>query len=169
MFKVNNKTPERHYSRRSSVFIVNFEHISYLFSVSIVDFAQVNVNWVADLLTIVHKLAGIYLLKFNNESTRTIYKICSKLAIKTPKRLHWRHIVDDTSNDTFFWYFHCWFWTSKYEMRILLNQCQTYKRSLHIYLEFLRLKLGIFLIGIYPHSDYLKINCCEKLNSKSHL
>ena len=28
MFKVNNKTPERRQWRRSSVFIVNFEHIN---------------------------------------------------------------------------------------------------------------------------------------------
>ena len=31
MFKVNRKTPERHQRRRSGVFIVNFEHILYLF------------------------------------------------------------------------------------------------------------------------------------------
>ena len=30
--------------------------------------------------------AGIYLLKVNNRNTRTRYEICSKLAIKTPKR-----------------------------------------------------------------------------------
>ena len=30
MFKVNNKTPERHHWRRSGVFIVNFDHISHL-------------------------------------------------------------------------------------------------------------------------------------------
>ena len=36
------KTPER---RRSSVFIVNFEHISHIFfQVSIADFEQVNVS-----------------------------------------------------------------------------------------------------------------------------
>ena len=31
MFKVNNKTPERRRWRRSGVFIVNSEHIKYLF------------------------------------------------------------------------------------------------------------------------------------------
>ena len=41
MFKANNKTPER----RSGVFIVNFEHISHLFLVSIVDFERVNISW----------------------------------------------------------------------------------------------------------------------------
>ena len=36
------KTPER----RSVVFIINFEHISHLFtSVSIADFEQANVSW----------------------------------------------------------------------------------------------------------------------------
>ena len=61
MFKVNNKntrirceicsklttkTPERCQWGRSGVFIVNFEHISQL-AVSIVNFEQVNANWVA--------------------------------------------------------------------------------------------------------------------------
>ena len=40
MFKANNKTLER----RSGVFIVNFEHVSHLFLVSIVDFEQVNIS-----------------------------------------------------------------------------------------------------------------------------
>ena len=34
--------------------------------------------------------AAIYLLKVNNRNTRTRYEICSKLAIKTPKRRHCR-------------------------------------------------------------------------------
>ena len=32
--------------------------------------------------------AGIYLFKFNNGNTRTMWEICSKLTIKTPR---WRH------------------------------------------------------------------------------
>ena len=32
---------------------------------------------------------GIHLFKFNNESSRIMYEICSKLAIKTPERHHW--------------------------------------------------------------------------------
>ena len=41
------KTPERRQWHRSGVFIVNFKHISHLLLVfSIVDFEQVNVNWV---------------------------------------------------------------------------------------------------------------------------
>ena len=48
MFIVTIKTPERRQWRRSGVFIFNFEHILHLFStVSIVDFEQVNVSWVA--------------------------------------------------------------------------------------------------------------------------
>ena len=36
----------------SGVFIVNFEHVSHLSSVSIVDFEQVNVSWVSLPLSI---------------------------------------------------------------------------------------------------------------------
>ena len=44
--KLTIKIPERRQSRRSSIFVVNFEHILHLFSsVSIVDFEQVNVSW----------------------------------------------------------------------------------------------------------------------------
>ena len=43
-FKVNNEDVRTRHWRRSWVFIVNFEHISHLFtSVSTVDFEQVNV------------------------------------------------------------------------------------------------------------------------------
>ena len=41
MFKVNDKTPEKHLWCCSGVFIVDFEHSS----VSTVDFEQVNVYW----------------------------------------------------------------------------------------------------------------------------
>ena len=42
--KLSIKAPERCHLRRSGVFIINFEHISHLFSkVPIVDFEQVNV------------------------------------------------------------------------------------------------------------------------------
>ena len=43
--KLTIKIPEQRHSLRSSVFIVNFEHISHLFNVFIVAFQQVNVNW----------------------------------------------------------------------------------------------------------------------------
>ena len=36
-----------------------------------------------------HHLAGIYLLKFNNETTRTVSEIYSKLTIKTSERRQW--------------------------------------------------------------------------------
>ena len=42
MFKVNNKTPERSQSCRCDFYIVNFEHISRFFLVSL--FGQVNVS-----------------------------------------------------------------------------------------------------------------------------
>ena len=35
--------------------------------------------------------AGNYMFKVNNKNTRTRYKICSKLTIKTPERRQWRH------------------------------------------------------------------------------
>ena len=35
---------------------------------------------------------GIYLLKVNNRNTRTMYKSCSKLTIKTSERCHWLSI-----------------------------------------------------------------------------
>ena len=43
--KLTIKTPERRQRRRSGVFIVNFEYISYFSNVSIVDFKQVNLSW----------------------------------------------------------------------------------------------------------------------------
>ena len=44
--KLTIKTPDRRQWRLSGVFIVNFEHISHsIFSVSIVDFVQINFRW----------------------------------------------------------------------------------------------------------------------------
>ena len=43
--KLTIKTTERRYWRRSGV-LINFEHISHVSSVSIVNFEQVNVSWV---------------------------------------------------------------------------------------------------------------------------
>ena len=34
--------------------------------------------------------AGNYMFKINNRNTKTKCEICSKLAIKTPERRHWR-------------------------------------------------------------------------------
>ena len=45
MFKVNNKNTRTTLMSLSGVFIVNFEHISHLFLVSIADIEQVNVSW----------------------------------------------------------------------------------------------------------------------------
>ena len=44
--KLTIKTPERRQCLRLGIFIVNFEHILYLFLVFIVEFQQVNVSWV---------------------------------------------------------------------------------------------------------------------------
>ena len=55
MFKINHKNTRMTWRQwlRSGVFIVNFEHISKLFSsVPIVDFEQVNVGWVDSLTEI---------------------------------------------------------------------------------------------------------------------
>ena len=41
--------------------------------------------------------ANIYLFKPNNRSSRKMWDICSKLAIKAAERRHWR--------------FYCWLWT----------------------------------------------------------
>ena len=46
MFKVNNKATKTTSWRRFGGFIVNFKHISHLYSsISIVNFKQVNVGW----------------------------------------------------------------------------------------------------------------------------
>ena len=42
MFNVNNKNTSTTSVTRSCVFVVNFEHISHFFTVSIVNFEQVN-------------------------------------------------------------------------------------------------------------------------------
>ena len=44
--KLTIKTLEQRQWRRSGAFIVNFEHISHIFSASTVDFEEVNVSWV---------------------------------------------------------------------------------------------------------------------------
>ena len=46
MFKLTIKTPERRYCLRPGVFIVNFEHISHCFNVSIVNIEHVITGWV---------------------------------------------------------------------------------------------------------------------------
>ena len=74
-------------------------------------------------------LAGIYLFKINNGNTKAMCKICSKLIIKTPERGHWYRSVIFVLNfeQVFYWTlwttlnplfccFHCWLWTSKYQV-----------------------------------------------------
>ena len=49
--KLTIKTPERRQLGRSSVFIVNFKHISHLFLVfRLLTFEQVNVSWVVSFM-----------------------------------------------------------------------------------------------------------------------
>ena len=53
MFKVNNKDIRT--TRRSGVFIVNFEHISHIALVfSIFGFEQVNVSWEEERITLAY-------------------------------------------------------------------------------------------------------------------
>ena len=50
--------------------------------------------------------ADIYLFKVNTKNTKAMCEICSKLTIKTPKRLYWRFSgVFDALNG-----FHIFFW-----------------------------------------------------------
>ena len=44
-----------------------------------------------------NNLAGIYLLKVSNRSTRTRCEICSKLTIKTSERRQWRLVCSSFS------------------------------------------------------------------------
>ena len=64
MFKFNNKHNRIIPLTLLRCFIINFEHISQLFKVSIVDFEQVNVSWVStpDVLLIfnAHNAFNIY-------------------------------------------------------------------------------------------------------------
>ena len=46
--------------------------------------------WFQKSILWLNNLAGIYMLKVNNRSTRTRCEICSKLTIKIPERRHWR-------------------------------------------------------------------------------
>ena len=66
-------------------FVLHFvKCFSYFFR--ILDFSSI----LAYLSSWKHNPADIYLLKVSNRNTRTICKICSKLAIKTPERRQWR-------------------------------------------------------------------------------
>ena len=105
----------------SLLLTLNIQHFTPFSSVSIVDFEQVNVNWVivdfehafvlnlfngknknirttsnnVVLMSLLLNLstfnapADNYLFKVNNESTRTMREICSKLTIKTPLMSSW--------------------------------------------------------------------------------
>ena len=75
--------------------------------------------WTSEVLVIISLsgsyLAGIYFFNVSNRNTRKMYEICSKLAIKAPKRCYWRLVsILLTLNGfyTLFWCFHCLLWTS---------------------------------------------------------
>ena len=90
MFKVDNKNT-RTTSRRSGVFIVNFEHIfDHFSSVPIVDFEQVNVYWInqnkISLLSLDKYLILITLVTLcNNHRARLLLK---------PGPGHWTRTLD---------------------------------------------------------------------------
>ena len=61
--KLTIKTPERRHLRRPDAFIVNFEHISHkMFSCFLVDFEQVNVDWVSKIK---RRYSGLFLRTLN--------------------------------------------------------------------------------------------------------
>ena len=59
---------------------------------------------------------GFYLLKVNNENSRTLCKICSKLTTKTPERYVINYVLVSlllhlNILHKLFWCFICWLWT----------------------------------------------------------
>ena len=82
------------------------------------------------ILSETFKTFGIYLFKIMNKNTRTMWGICSKLAIKTTERRQWRrwlycHVLLSLllTLDRFhalFWYFYSWLWTSKCQLSSVL-------------------------------------------------
>ena len=67
--------------KKLQVFGILLGMIKKIVDQKLVNLCQTNVFFISLLL-----LAGIYLLKVNNENTRTICEIYSKLTIKTPER-----------------------------------------------------------------------------------
>ena len=69
--------------------------------------------------------AGIYSLKMNNENTRTICEICSKLTLKIPTLHQWRHSsvfnVNFAQISNMVPVFPLWIWTSKYCLGCVLS------------------------------------------------
>ena len=58
--------------------------------------------------------ASIYFFKLNNRNTRTMPKICSKLAINRRQCIVLVSLLLTLNRfHVLFWYFHCWLWTSK--------------------------------------------------------
>ena len=95
MFKVNNKTPERRHWLHSGVFIVNFKHISDLFSSDfIVEFEQLNVSWVKTP----HKYADFD--SMTNQSLKT--RKLNPKSCRFTKRATVKYILQYFSKKVFF-------------------------------------------------------------------
>ena len=74
---------------------------------------------------------SIYLFKVNNRNTRNWCEICSKVIIKTPERRHWLWW------DKIWWVYGLW--------TIFLKRYHAWKVSV----------FGVFLVYIFPHSDWI--------------
>ena len=74
------------------------------------------------------------MFKVNNGNTRTVCKICSKLAIKALEQRHWRRSIVFNINFKRFhallWYFLCWHWRNKYRL-VKLKTFTSVLLSLH--------------------------------------
>ena len=70
--------------KKPSIFIVDFQDISYLFQV----FLLLTLNRL--VFSRQPNEANIYLFRVNNRKVRKRFQKCSKLAIKLPERRHWR-------------------------------------------------------------------------------
>ena len=73
MFKVNKTTPKRRQACRSGFFIDKFlTDFTHWFGISIVDFEQVNTDWVADSYqgtVVISEQCLLYKLKFSSKIT----------------------------------------------------------------------------------------------------
>lgn len=59
-------------------------------------------------INMIHRSGSIYLFKLNNVNTRTVNEIYLKSTLKTAEQMvSW-------TDFTFFWRFHCLFWTSNF-------------------------------------------------------
>ena len=108
--------------------------------------------------------AGIYMFKVNDGNTRKLCEIGSKLRIKTPEQRHWCHsgifMLNLNRFHTFFWCFHRWLWTSKFQIG----------RKPSVNLVDVKWKnLSLKTIKVYALSSLLlSPNAARKLGKKRH-